>query len=92
MVLNTVYVRARAGKAHASLAKPDHFIYDMVVLKAECIVLPGGKLRTGPLYVVVEGQKIASIQEQASGLPDEVINTHLLTPGFIDLHTHGLGE
>ena len=64
----------------------------MVVFKAQWIVLPGGELRSGPLYVLVEGQKIASIHEDAPGLPDEVINTHLLTPGFVDLHTHGLGE
>ena len=64
----------------------------MVVLKADSVVLPGGELRTGPLYVLVEGTKIVSIQEEAPDIPDEVINTHLLTPGFVDLHTHGLGE
>ena len=63
------------------------------VIEAERIILSGGQERKGPLYIIIEGDVITSIQTH----PPEVSNTmllktHLLTPGFFDLHTHGLGH
>ena len=63
------------------------------VIEARRIILPRGQEHEGPLYIIIKGDVIASIQTD----PPEVSNamllkTHLLTPGFFDLHTHGLGH
>jgi N-acetylglucosamine-6-phosphate deacetylase len=64
------------------------------VIKAEWVVLPGGSLEEGPFFVTIEGDAITSIctDYQGSCSAEEWLTTHLLTPGFIDLHTHGVGE
>ena len=57
------------------------------------LILPGGIGETG--YVVIEDGKIAAVEkgEPAGPLSGEVIDAHSLyiSPGFIDLHTHGAG-
>ena len=50
----------------------------------------------GPFYVTVKDSAIAAISQEPSashGSSDlQRLSTHLLVPGFIDLHTHGVGE
>jgi N-acetylglucosamine-6-phosphate deacetylase len=62
------------------------------MIKAEQCVLSEGKMSEGKVYVTVTGDTITSIdtaEPPPTGCP--IISTHLLTPGFIDIHLHGLG-
>lgn len=62
------------------------------VIAAEEIVLPGGELRNGPHYVTIDGDRVVSIATKPPVSCSQTIETHLLVPGLIDLHTHGLGQ
>lgn len=73
----------------------------LVLIKAEWIVQPGGHLEEGPFFVTVSDATITGIhkdvrecQQQNADFKvnQEWLSTYLLTPGFIDLHTHGVGE
>ncbi len=54
-------------------------------------------MASGSFVVLVEDGKIVEVKDN-QGLPlvgsgeDEDFHTYLLTPGFIDLHTHGMGK
>ncbi|XP_019859635.1 PREDICTED: uncharacterized protein LOC109587857 [Amphimedon queenslandica] len=61
------------------------------VIEAEEVVLPGGELKKGPVYVSIVQDTITDITSTRPPTVKDVIKTHLLTPGFIDLHIHGLG-
>ena len=65
-------------------------------VECEWIVLPGGQHKKGPFYVTIRDSAIAAISSEPSatqGSSDlQHLSTHLLVPGFIDLHTHGVGE
>ena len=76
-----------------------------LVIKAERLALPGGRVEEGPFLVTVEGETITDISRQpsqpdsqATGStsqappPRPQLQAFLVTPGFIDLHTHGVGE
>ena len=68
---------------------------DILVIEAEQVVLPGGVLEKGPVYVTVEGSRIAGVFRGRSASPVTdcpTLHTHLLCPGFVDTHTHGLGR
>ncbi len=67
----------------------------MVIIECEWLALPVGEVEEGPFFVTVEEGVITGILRER---PDEegdhqqqCLHTHLLSPGFIDLHTHGLG-
>ena len=62
------------------------------VIEANTIVLPKGEVREGTIYVTIKGDRIVTITTEPPTSFDRIINTHLLVPGFIDLHTHGLGK
>lgn len=64
----------------------------MLVVECEWLALPGGELEQGPLFVTVEGETITGICRQRPVQEKPWLRTHLLTPGFIDLHTHGVGR
>ena len=66
----------------------------MLLLEADWLVLPGGKLEKGPVWVSVEGQKITGVfKDRAPPTTDYTIHhAHLIAPGFVDIHTHGVGE
>ena len=66
----------------------------MLLLEADWLVLPGGKLEKGPVWVSVEGQKITGVfKDRAPPTTDYTIHhAHLVAPGFVDIHTHGVGE
>ena len=68
----------------------------MLVVECEYLSVPGGILEHGPFYVTVEGERITGVlRQQPPRLAAEAnqwLHTYLLTPGFIDLHTHGVGE
>ena len=66
----------------------------MLILEADWLVLPGGKLEKGPVYVAIEGDKITGVHSQSSRPTTEhpVVHAHLVTPGFVDIHTHGVGR
>ena len=65
-------------------------------VECEWIVLPGGQHKQGPFYVTIRDSAIAAISSAPSasqgGSDLQRLSTHLLVPGFIDLHTHGVGE
>lgn len=64
------------------------------LIKAEWAALPGGNLEEGPFFVKVVADTITSILTNYQGpCPEEEwLSTYLLAPGFIDIHTHGVGE
>lgn len=64
----------------------------VTVIEASQVVLEGGVVKEGPLYVTIEGERIVSIATTRPTSCTPIIKTHLLIPGFIDLHTHGLGQ
>lgn len=67
---------------------------ESLLIEAEQAVLPGGVLEPDPVYVVVEGSRIAGVFRDRSSAPVTdypTLRTHLLCPGFVDTHTHGIG-
>ena len=68
----------------------------MLSIVCDQLIAPGGQLLEGPFQVRVDGEVITGIERATS--PEALqkdgtsLHTHLLTPGFIDLHTHGLGK
>ena len=69
---------------------------ETLLIEADRAVLPGGVLEQGPVYVTVEGARISGVFVGRSSTPvtdlPRRIHTNLLCPGFVDIHTHGLGE
>ena len=61
-------------------------------IQASFAIFPGGVLEKGPVYVTIVDGKISKIQKQATDHIHNCVETHLLTAGFIDIHTHGFGE
>ena len=66
----------------------------MLLVEAVRAVLPGGVLQEGPVYLLLDGENIVSIQRERPVVVGEVEekHAHLITPGFVDIHTHGLGD
>ena len=65
------------------------------MIEADEAVLPGGVLEHGPVYVTVDGGRISGVFSGRSSAPVTdypTLHTNLLCPGFVDTHTHGLGE
>jgi N-acetylglucosamine-6-phosphate deacetylase len=70
-----------------------------VLIFAENVVLPKGEVREGPFYVVVKSGIITKISKAESTLSTvaqcdrcDAVACHLLAPGFVDIHNHGLGK
>ena len=66
----------------------------MLLIEAQRAVLPGGVLKEdGPIYVLVDGARIVSVTWESPAIGEEVPvkRTNLVTPGFVDIHMHGLG-
>ena len=63
-----------------------------ICIEANYAVFPGGILEKGPLYVHISNGKLSRIQKQAPPDLHDCLRAHLITPGFIDIHTHGFGE
>ena len=63
------------------------------VLEGQRVVLPGGLVKEGPACLLIEEGKIAGVffDRPASETDLEVIRCDVIAPGFVDLHTHGLG-
>ena len=70
--------------------------FSTMEVECEWIVFPGGQHEKGPFYVTVRDSAIAGISSEPSapqgGSDLQQLSTHLLVPGFVDLHTHGVGE
>ena len=67
---------------------------ETLLIEADEAVLPGGVLESGPVYVTLEGSRISGVFIGRSSSPVTdypTLHTHLLCPGFVDTHTHGLG-
>ena len=67
---------------------------EMLVIECEWLALSRGDLEEGPFFVTVEGDSITAVQRERPEAEKSLqwLQTHLLTPGFIDLHTHGVGQ
>lgn len=64
----------------------------LLVIEANEVVLGGGAKLKGPVYVTVKDTLIKSIDTKLNGDSEVSLRTHLLCPGFIDIHNHGLGK
>lgn len=67
----------------------------VVVIQCELLVVPGGQLEQGPFFLTVDGEVITGIhRKQPLDLKSsqQPLSAHLVSPGFIDIHTHGIGE
>ena len=56
------------------------------------MVFPHWKYEDGPFEVVVENGLISSIKRSPAQHLDGNLGCHLLSPGFVDIHNHGMGE
>ncbi len=70
-----------------------------VLVFAENVVFPKGEVREGPFYVVIKNGIISKISKAESTLSSvaqcdrcDAVTCHLLAPGFVDIHNHGLGK
>lgn len=65
-----------------------------MLIKCDRLACPGGELLEGPLWVRVEGETVKGVERDLApaSVEESCLHTHLLTPGFIDLHTHGVGK
>ena len=86
--------RKHTSARDAAYVNFDLLHLQMLLLEADWLVLPGGKLEKGPVWVSVEGQKITGVfKDRAPPTTDYTIHhAHLVAPGFVDIHTHGVGE
>ena len=65
----------------------------MKIVAGDWVVFPGGKLERGPVYVSVEGEKITAVSREAPSTTNcTPLHAHVVVPGFVDLHTHGVGK
>ena len=65
----------------------------MKIVAGDWVVFPGGKLERGPIYVSVEGEKITAVSREAPSTTNcTPLHAHVVVPGFVDLHTHGVGK
>jgi len=64
----------------------------MKIVAGDWVVFPGGKLERGPVYVSVEGEKITGVSREAPSTNSTPLHAHVIAPGFVDLHTHGVGK
>lgn len=58
---------------------------------AQNVVFPHGECKKGPFHVIVNGGFIEAI-DKCTGKCNELLTCEFLTPGFIDIHNHGMGE
>ena len=61
-------------------------------LEANYAVLKGGILEKGPLYIEISGGKVLKITKQKPANLHNFRKAYLVTPGFVDIHTHGFGK
>ena len=69
-----------------------------MLIFAENVIFSKGEVREGPFYVVIKEGTITKISKAESSLSSvqhcdrcDAVTCHLLAPGFVDLHNHGLG-
>jgi N-acetylglucosamine-6-phosphate deacetylase len=60
----------------------------MIVLAGADLVLPGGIRPGGTL--VLDGDRIVEVRSGATGAEATSLRGHIVLPGFIDVHVHGL--
>lgn len=66
---------------------------DSFIICAQIVVFPQGECKEGPFDVVVEKGLIAAIErcKGGCGTCNDKLTCHFLTPGFVDIHNHGMG-
>ncbi|XP_030838789.1 uncharacterized protein LOC762680 isoform X1 [Strongylocentrotus purpuratus] len=67
---------------------------DFTCISCKQLALPGGEVREGNLHIIIEDGKITAILDQETDLVKGAVDRHyaeIVTPGFIDIHHHGLG-
>lgn len=65
---------------------------DSLIICAQIVVFPQGQCEEGPFDVVVENGLIAAIYRCTGACGSEKLTCHFLTPGFVDIHNHGMGK
>ena len=65
-----------------------------LIICAQTVVFPKGDCREGPFHVVVEKGLIMAIKRCTSECSkyEKLLTCQFLTPGFVDIHNHGIGE
>jgi len=59
---------------------------------AQIVVFPQGRCEEGPFDVFVEKGLTAAIERCTGNCGSEKLTCHFLTPGFVDIHNHGMGK
>ena len=65
---------------------------DSLIICAQNVVFPQGRCEEGPFDVVVEKGLIAAIDRCTGECGSDKLTCNFLTPGFVDIHNHGMGE
>ncbi|XP_058972236.2 N-acetylglucosamine-6-phosphate deacetylase isoform X1 [Pocillopora verrucosa] len=66
-------------------------MFESLIVCAKIIVFPQGKCEEGPFDVVIERGLISAIDRCKGECGNDKLTCHYLTPGFIDIHNHGMG-
>ncbi|XP_078360754.1 N-acetylglucosamine-6-phosphate deacetylase-like isoform X2 [Oculina patagonica] len=64
---------------------------DSLIICAKNVVFPQGQCEEGPFDVVIEKGLIAAIDKCTGKCGSDKLTCHFLTPGFVDIHNHGMG-
>ena len=63
-----------------------------LIICAQIVVFPLGRCEEGPFDVFVEKGSIAAIERCTGNCGSDKLTCHFLTPGFVDIHNHGMGK
>ena len=67
-------------------------MFESLIVCAKIVVFPQGQCEEGPFDVVIERGLIAAIDRCKGECGNDKLTCHYLTPGFIDIHNHGMGR
>ena len=67
---------------------------DSLLVCAQNVVFPQGNCKKGPFHVAAKRGLIAAIDKCTGECSkcDSFLTCEFLTPGFIDIHNHGMGK
>ena len=59
---------------------------------SQIVVFPQGRCEEGPFDVFVENGLIIAVERCTGNCGSDKLTCHFLTPGFVDIHNHGMGK
>ncbi|XP_077863301.1 N-acetylgalactosamine-6-phosphate deacetylase-like [Saccoglossus kowalevskii] len=66
-----------------------------VCVSCKRLVCPGGRVKEGNFHILIRNETITEILDKADFQPESVDHHYtadIVTPGFIDIHNHGVGR